>query len=43
MKRWRVKCGKDEVNVMWASSGEKEESVEHLVLLCEMLRLHQST
>ncbi|EEC17833.1 hypothetical protein IscW_ISCW012362 [Ixodes scapularis] len=41
MKWWRVKCGKDEVNVMCAISGEEEETAEHLVLLCKMLRLHQ--
>uniref|UniRef100_V5IHL9 Uncharacterized protein n=1 Tax=Ixodes ricinus TaxID=34613 RepID=V5IHL9_IXORI len=41
MKRWWVKCGKDDANVMCACSGEEEEIVEHLVLLCKMLQLHQ--
>lgn len=41
MKWWQVKCGKDKANMMCAISGEEEETAEHLVLLCKMLRLQQ--
>ncbi|CAN8020864.1 unnamed protein product, partial [Ixodes persulcatus] len=37
-KHWQVKCGRVEASMICAICGEEEETMEHLMLRCRMLR-----